>query len=54
MTNTQEDTQEFLITLLDFLNEQIYLYNKELNKNFQITMTTIFTFCTLNSRSELT
>ena len=41
MTNTQEDTQEFLITLLDFLNEQIYLYNKELNKNFQITTTEI-------------
>ena len=53
MTNTQEDTQEFLITLLDFLNEQIYLYNKELNKNFQIITTEISSKLNLKDFREL-
>ena len=39
MSNTQEDTQEFLITLFDLLNEQIYLYNKKINKNFKTIST---------------
>ena len=38
ISNTQEDSQEFLITLLDFLNEQIFLYNKKLNPNFKTNL----------------
>ena len=53
MTNTQEDTEEFLITVLEFLNELIYLCNKELNKNFQIITTEISSKLNLKDFREL-